>query len=214
MAIKTVIFDLDGTLLYSLEDLKDSVNFVMKKHGFREYTIDEVREAIGNGVRLLMERILPKDIDKNLFEECLSEFKENYSKNMYNKTKPYDGILDMLKALREEGYKIAVLSNKFDSAVKELSKKYFGELVDLAVGQKEGVKEKPSPLGIQEIAKELDTDVENCIMVGDSEVDIQTANNAGIDCISVTWGYKNIDFLYDNGATKLVYAPEDILELL
>ena len=214
MAIKTVIFDLDGTLLYSLEDLKDSVNFVMKKHGFREYTIDEVREAIGNGVRLLMERILPKDIDKNLFEECLSEFKENYSKNMYNKTKPYDGILDMLKALREEGYKIAVLSNKFDSAVKELSNKYFGELVDLAVGQKEGVKEKPSPLGIQEIAKELDTDVETCIMVGDSEVDIQTANNAGIDCISVTWGYKNIDFLYDNGATKLVYAPEDILELL
>lgn len=214
MAIKTVIFDLDGTLLYSLEDLKDSVNFVMKKHGFREYTIDEVREAIGNGVRLLMERILPKDIDKNSFEECLSEFKENYSKNMYNKTKPYDGVLDMLKALREEGYKIAVLSNKFDSAVKELSKKYFGELVDLAVGQKEGVKEKPSPLGIQEIAKELDTDVETCIMVGDSEVDIQTANNAGIDCISVTWGYKNIDFLYDNGATKLVYAPEDILELL
>lgn len=214
MAIKTVIFDLDGTLLYSLEDLKDSVNFVMKKHGFREYTIDEVREAIGNGVRLLMERILPKDIDKNLFEECLSEFKQNYSKNMYNKTKPYDGVLDMLKALREEGYKIAVLSNKFDSAVKELSNKYFGELVDLAVGQKEGVKEKPSPLGIQEIAKELDTDVETCIMVGDSEVDIQTANNAGIDCISVTWGYKNIDFLYDNGATKLVYAPKDILELL
>lgn len=214
MAIKTIIFDLDGTLLYSLEDLKDSVNFVMKKHGFREYTIDEVREAIGNGVRLLMERILPKDIDKNLFEECLSEFKENYSKNMYNKTKPYDGILDMLKTLRKDGYKIAVLSNKFDSAVKELSSKYFGELVDLAVGQKEGVKEKPSPLGIQEIAKELDTDVETCIMVGDSEVDIQTANNAGIDCISVTWGYKNIDFLYDNGATKLVYAPEDILELL
>lgn len=214
MAIKTIIFDLDGTLLYSLEDLKDSVNFVMKKHGFREYTIDEVREAIGNGVRLLMERILPKDIDKNLFEECLSEFKQNYSKNMYNKTKPYDGVLDMLKALREDGYKIAVLSNKFDSAVKELSSKYFGELVDLAVGQKEGVKEKPSPLGIQEIAKELDTDVETCIMVGDSEVDIQTANNAGIDCISVTWGYKNIDFLYDNGATKLVYAPKDILELL
>ncbi len=214
MAIQTVIFDLDGTLLYSLEDLKDSVNFVMKKHCFKEYTIDEVREAIGNGVRLLMERILPKDIDKNLFEECLSEFKENYSKNMYNKTKPYDGVLDMLKALREEGYKIAVLSNKFDSAVKELSNKYFGELVDLAVGQKDGVKEKPSPLGIQEIAKELDTDIEACIMVGDSEVDIQTANNAGIDCISVTWGYKNIDFLYDNGATKLVYAPEDILELL
>lgn len=214
MAIKTIIFDLDGTLLYSLEDLKDSVNFVMKKHGFREYTIDEVREAIGNGVRLLMERILPKDIDKNLFEECLSEFKQNYSKNMYNKTKPYDGVLDMLKTLRKDGYKIAVLSNKFDSAVKELSSKYFGELVDLAVGQKEGVKEKPSPLGIQEIAKELDTDVETCIMVGDSEVDIQTANNAGIDCISVTWGYKNIDFLYDNGATKLVYAPKDILELL
>ena len=214
MVIQTVIFDLDGTLLYSLEDLTDSVNFIMEKYNFKQYSISEVREAIGNGVRLLMERITPDDISEMTFEQCLSEFKEYYSANMYNKTKPYDGVLDMLKKLREDVYKIAVLSNKFDVAVKELCDKYFGDLVDIAVGQKEGVDEKPSPLGVFEIAKELNTPVENCIFVGDSEVDIQTANNAGIDCISVTWGYKDVDFLYKHGASQLIYVPEDILELL
>ena len=214
MAIKAVIFDLDGTLLYTLEDLTDSVNYAMKKFGFREYTIDEVRNAIGNGVRLLMERITPQDISKEVFEDCLSVFKQHYSANMYNKTKAYDGVLPMLEQLRAEGYKVAVLSNKFDSAVKELSEKYFGNLVDIAVGQKDGVDEKPSPDGVYAVANELNIPVEECIFVGDSEVDIQTANNAGIDCISVVWGYKDINFLYENGASKLVYIPEDILELL
>ncbi len=214
MAIQTVIFDLDGTLLFTLEDLTDSVNFAMRKFGFKEYSVDEVREAIGNGVRLLMKRITPQDISEEVFEECLNVFKQHYSENMYNKTKAYDGVIPMLEKLRADGYKIAVLSNKFDSAVKELSEKYFGDLVDLAVGQKEGVDEKPSPLGVYEIAKELNTPVEECIFVGDSEVDIQTANNAGIDCISVVWGYKDLNFLYENGASKLVYIPEDILELL
>lgn len=214
MAIQTVIFDLDGTLLFTLEDLTDSVNFAMRKFGFKEYSVGEVREAIGNGVRLLMKRITPQDISEEVFEECLNVFKQHYSDNMYNKTKAYDGVIPMLEKLRADGYKIAVLSNKFDSAVKELSEKYFGDLVDLAVGQKEGVDEKPSPLGVYEIAKELNTPVEECIFVGDSEVDIQTANNAGIDCISVVWGYKDLNFLYENGASKLVYIPEDILELL
>lgn len=214
MAIRAIIFDLDGTLLYSLEDLTDSVNYIMAKYNFKQYSIEEVREAIGNGVRLLMERITPDDISEETFEQCLADFKEYYSQNMYNKTKPYDGVMDMLTQLRADGYKIAVLSNKFDTAVKELCDKYFGELVDLAVGQKEGVGEKPDPAGVFEIAKELSVPVEECIFVGDSEVDIQTANNAGIDCISVTWGYKDIDFLYENGASKLVYIPEDILELL
>lgn len=214
MAIQTIIFDLDGTLLYSLDDIADSVNYAMDKYGFKQYSVEEVREAIGNGVRLMMERITPDDISEEVFENCLSDFKLHYSENMYNKTRPYEGVLDMLKQLRADGYKIAVLSNKFDTAVKELCEKYFDGLVDLAVGQKEGVEEKPDPAGVYEIAKELDTPLECCIFVGDSEVDIQTANNAGIDCISVTWGYKDFKFLYENGASKLVYVPEDILELL
>lgn len=214
MAIQTIIFDLDGTLLYSLEDITDSVNYAMKKYGFKQYSVDEVKEAIGNGVRLLMERITPDDISEEVFESCLSDFKAHYSSNMYNKTKAYDGVLDMLVKLRTDGYRIAVLSNKFDTAVKELCERYFGDLVDIAVGQKEGVDEKPSPAGVFAIAEELGTPLENCIFVGDSEVDIQTANNAGIDCISVTWGYKDFNFLYENGASKLVYIPEDILELL
>lgn len=214
MTIQTVIFDLDGTLIYSLEDIADSVNYAMKKYGFKEYTVDEVKDAIGNGVRLLIERITPDDVPEDVFESCLSDFKEHYSKNMYNKTRPYDGVVDMLRKLRGDGYKIAVLSNKFDSAVKELCDRYLDGLIDLAVGQKDGVKEKPDPAGVLAIAKELETPIETCLFVGDSEVDIQTANNAGIDCISVTWGYKDVNFLYENGASKLVYIPEDILELL
>lgn len=214
MSIETIIFDLDGTLLYSLEDITDSVNFAMKKYGFNQYTVPEVKDAIGNGVRFLMERITPDDISEDVFENCLKDFKAHYSENMYNRTRAYDGIIEMLKKLRADGYKIAVLSNKFDSAVKALCEKYFGELVDLALGQTESIGEKPSPSGVFEIAKALGTPVENCIFVGDSEVDIQTANNAGIDCISVTWGYKDFKFLYENGASKLVYIPEDILDLL
>lgn len=214
MAIQTVVFDLDGTLIYSLEDIADSVNFAMKKYGFKQYSVEEVKNAIGNGVRLLFERITPNDISDEVFEECLKDFKEHYSENMYNKTRPYDGVIEMLTKLKADGYKIAVLSNKFDSAVKELCNRYLGDLIDLAVGQKENIPEKPDAAGIIEIAEQLETPLESCILVGDSEVDIQTANNAGIDCISVTWGYKDVNFLYENGASKLVYVPEDILELL
>lgn len=214
MSVKAVIFDLDGTLLYTLEDLTDSVNYVMEKYGFETYSVSQVRDAVGNGLRLLLERILPKTVDKAVFEQCLKDFKAHYSKNMYNKTKPYEGILEVLEKLKKSGYKLAVLSNKYDSAVKELSKKYFGQLIDCAVGQKDGIKEKPDSAGVLEIVKELGVELSQCVFVGDSEVDILTAANCSIDCISVVWGYKDIDFLYDNGASKLVYTPEDILELL
>lgn len=214
MSINTVIFDLDGTLLYTLEDLADSTNYALKFFGYPERTIEEVKEFVGNGVSLLIERAIPDGKQNTNFENCLNMFKQHYSDNMYNKTKPYDGIIELLTSLKQQNYKIAVVSNKFDSAVKNLCEKYFFGLVDSAIGQKENISKKPSPDSVNEVISELNSDKENCIFVGDSEVDIQTAENAGIPCISVVWGYKSLDFLYKNGASVIVYSPEEILELI
>ena len=214
MTINTIIFDLDGTLLYTIEDLTDSTNFALKHFGYPQRTLNEIKHFVGNGVRLLIERAIPNGKDNPNIEECLNIFKRHYSENMYNKTKPFDGIIDMLKDMKNKGYKTAVVSNKFDSAVKKLCKKYFNGLIDSAIGQKEDIEKKPAPDSVIEVMKELNVTKDECIYVGDSEVDIQTAENAGIPCLSVTWGYKNIDFLYQNGAETLIYSPEEILELV
>lgn len=214
MAISTVIFDLDGTLLYTLEDLTDSTNYALEQFGYPKRTIDEVRRFVGNGVALLIERAIPDGKNNPNCEKCLEIFKKHYSENMYNKTKPYDGVMSMLKKLKEQKHKVAVVSNKFDSAVKELCEKYFGELVDVAIGQREHIAKKPAPDSVIEAMNELNVNKEECIYVGDSEVDIQTAQNAELDCISVVWGYKDINFLYENGATTLIYSPEELLEII
>ena len=214
MAINTIIFDLDGTLLYTIEDLTDSTNFALTKLNFPTRTLEEITRFVGNGVRLLIERAVPEGTDNNDIEECLNIFKEHYSKNMFNKTKPYPDIIEMLKNMKSQGYKTAVVSNKFDTAVKELCRKYFNELIDTAVGQRKNINKKPAADGVIEVMKELGVNKEQCIFVGDSEVDIQTAENAEIPCLSVVWGYKSIDFLYSNGAETLIYSPEEILELV
>lgn len=214
MPITTVIFDLDGTLLYTLEDLTDSTNRTLKHFGYPERSIDEVRSFVGNGVPLLIERAIPSGIKNPYYSECLEFFKQDYSQNMYNKTKPYDEIIEVLIELKKNSYKLAVVSNKFDSAVKELCKNYFNDLIDIAVGQKEGIAKKPSPDVVYEVLNRLNVKEDECVFIGDSEVDIQTANNANIASISVTWGYKTPEFLYNNGAEVLVYTPKELLELL
>ena len=214
MYINTVIFDLDGTLLYTLEDLTDSVNYMLDKNGFALRSIEEVKDFVGNGVPLLIKRVLPEGVSDLIFNKCLEEFKNHYSENMYNKSKPYDGIINLLEQLKKSGYKIGVVSNKFDYAVKKLCIKYFNDLIDISVGQKDGIEPKPSPDTVFEVIKRLNSTANECIFVGDSEVDIETAINAGIPCLSVTWGYKNIDFLYEHGASTLIYSPEDIWEMV
>lgn len=214
MKIDTIIFDLDGTLLYTIEDLTDSTNYALKHFGYPTRTVEEITNFVGNGVRLLIERAIPDGKDNPNLEECLTLFKTHYSNNMFNKTKPYDNIIDTLKELKKQNYKTAVVSNKFDSAVKELCNKYFEGLINSAVGQRDNVNKKPAPDAVFEVMKELNVTSEQCIYIGDSEVDIKTAENAGIPCISVTWGYKSIDFLYKNGAETLIYSPEEILELV
>lgn len=208
--IKTVIFDLDGTLLNTLEDLKDAANFALSEFGYPERSLEEVRCFVGNGVRKLIERAVPEGCEN--IDECLCVFKKNYSENMCNNTVPYNGILKILKDLHNNGVKIGVVSNKFNSAVKELCKKYFGNLVDIAVGQADDVPKKPAPDGVFKVMKELDADKNSTVYIGDSEVDVQTAKNSGLPCIGVTWGFRDKDDL--KGADFIIDNPCDIINLI
>lgn len=209
---KTVIFDLDGTLLNTLDDLADSTNYALSKFGYPTRTIEEVRQFVGNGVAKLIERAIPDGKNNPNFEKCLSIFKENYAQNMYNKTAPYNGIIEMLSNLKSKGIKIAVVSNKFDLAVKELCKKYFDGFIDFAAGENEaqGIKKKPAPDTVISVLNEFNFAPEDAVYVGDSDVDIVTAKNSKMPCISVTWGFRDKKFLLENGATILINAPSEI----
>ena len=209
---KIVIFDLDGTLLNTLDDLADSTNYALSKFGYPTRTIEEVRQFVGNGVAKLIERAIPDGKNNSNFEKCLSIFKENYAQNMYNKTAPYNGIIEMLSNLKSKGIKIAVVSNKFDLAVKELCKKYFEGFIDFAAGENEaqGIKKKPAPDTVISVLTEFNFAPEDAIYVGDSDVDIMTAKNSKMPCISVTWGFRDKKFLLENGATILINAPSEI----
>lgn len=209
---KAVIFDLDGTLLNTLDDLADSTNYALSKFGYPIRTIEEVRQFVGNGVAKLIERAIPDGKNNPNFEKCLSIFKENYAQNMYNKTAPYNGIIEMLSNLKSKGIKIAVVSNKFDLAVKELCKKYFEGFIDFAAGENEaqGIKKKPAPDTVISVLNEFNFAPEDAVYVGDSDVDIMTAKNSKMPCISVTWGFRDKKFLLENGATILINAPSEI----
>lgn len=209
---KAVIFDLDGTLLNTLDDLADSTNYALSKFGYPTRTIDEVRQFVGNGVAKLIERAIPEGKNNPNFEKCLAIFKENYAQNMYNKTAPYNGIIEMLSNLKSKGIKIAVVSNKFDLAVKELCKKYFEGFIDFAAGENEaqGIKKKPAPDTVISVLNEFNLASEDAVYVGDSDVDIMTAKNSKMPCISVTWGFRDEKFLLENGATILINAPSEI----
>ena len=209
---KIVIFDLDGTLLNTLDDLADSTNFALSKFNYPPRTIEEVRQFVGNGVAKLIERAIPEGKNNPNFEKCLAIFKENYAQNMYNKTAPYNGILDMLANLKSKGLKIAVVSNKFDLAVKELCQKYFNGYIDFAAGENEaaGIKKKPAPDTVLEVLKEFNLKPNEAIYVGDSDVDIMTAKNSDMPCISVTWGFRDEKFLLSYDATILIDSPDEI----
>lgn len=209
---KAVIFDLDGTLLNTLDDLADSTNYALSRFGYPTRTIEEVRQFVGNGVAKLIERAIPEGKNNPNFEKCLAIFKENYAQNMYNKTAPYNGIIEMLSNLKSRGIKIAVVSNKFDLAVKELCKKYFEGFIDFAAGENEaqGIKKKPAPDTVISVLNEFNFASEDAVYVGDSDVDIMTAKNSKMPCISVTWGFRDEKFLLENGATILINAPSEI----
>ena len=211
--IEAVIFDLDGTLLYTLEDLKNSTNFALREFGYPERTLEEVRQFVGNGVRKLIERAVPDGTDTGITEEVLRVFKENYGQNMYNCTKPYNSIEKLLLELKQNGLKTAVVSNKFDLAVKELCKKYFGDLIDVAIGQRDDVPKKPAPDGVLTAIEELGVKRENCIYVGDSDVDIYTAKNAGIESVGCSWGFRSFACLFSASPSVIIDSPDYIPKL-
>ena len=198
------IFDLDGTILYTLVDLKNSMNFTLKKFGFPERTLDEVRRFVGNGIRNLIIRAAPKGTDEKTIDEMFEVFNEHYAVHCNDNTKSYDGIDELLKKLKEQKVKTAVVSNKADYAVQTLVKKYFDGLFDYAVVEKQGVRIKPCPDSVNEVLRVLDTPKEAAVYIGDSEVDVATAKNAQMDCIAVDWGFRDRDVLINSGATLIV----------
>lgn len=213
MKRNTIIFDLDGTLLDTLSDLTDAVNYALEKQNMPKRTLEEVRGFVGNGVKLLMIRAIPDGEKNPLFEQTFSLFKEYYHIHCNDHTKPYEGIEDLLKTLRKKGYAAAVVSNKIDSAVKQLNELYFADMISAAIGEKEGVNRKPEPDMVLLALKELGKTKEEAIYVGDSEVDIKTAQNCGIPCISVLWGFREKQFLQKHGAVYYAQTADDILKL-
>ena len=209
-----VIFDLDGTLLNTLEDLKDSTNYALQKFGFPQRTLDEVRSFVGNGLRMLIVRAVPADTDDAVIDAVLKTMKLHYAENYHNKTRPYDGIEALLMRLKDEGYPMAIVSNKADLVVALLRKLYFDTLIPVAVGETEGVLRKPAPDMVIEGLRRLGLPGAKAVYVGDSEVDLQTARNVGIPCLSVTWGFRSIQQLKEAGAQNLAHTPDELYETI
>jgi len=211
--INTYIFDLDGTLLDTLKDLTICTNYALSQHGMPTHSIDDVRHFVGNGVAMLIKRAVPQGTDDKTVSAVLETFKSYYLQHGLDNTLPYPGIEDLLQSLVREDKKIAVVSNKFDSATKELCSRYFGDLITVVIGENEkcGIHRKPSPDSVFEAMKQLDAKKENTVYIGDSDVDILTAANAGLPCISVLWGFRNRRFLIEHGAEYFVSSPMQIL---
>ena len=211
---KLAIFDLDGTLLETLEDLHDSTNHALTSLGLPARTLDEVRRFVGNGIHKLIERAVPAGSSRETVEQVFEEFKKWYAVHCNDKTSAYDGVIHMLQALQRQGIKTAVVSNKADFGVQTLCKTYFSGLLDVAVGQREGIRLKPAPDSVNEVLRLLDIRREDAVYIGDSDVDIDTARNAEMDCISVTWGFRSREFLLEHDAEVLVDKPTELEKIL
>ena len=209
--IHTIIFDMDGTVLNTLEDLTGSVNYVLKQFGFPERTQEEYRQFFGSGIRYAISRAVPAGTPESVIDEMIPVFKAHYDVHCLDKTRPYDGIQDTLRRLKEKGYKLAIVSNKIDSAVKELNERFFQDAVDVAIGEQPGIRRKPAPDMVIASLAQLNSNPAEAVYVGDSEVDLETAAQSGLPCISVLWGFRDREFLLEKGATILVEKPEEII---
>ena len=210
----TVIFDLDGTLLDTLDDLTTSVNLALASVGYPEHSKEAIRSFVGNGIAELVKKSLPKNTSEEMFEKVLSNYKEYYEKHSQDKTSLYDGIVPLILSLREKGYKLAIVSNKHHDAVMQLKPIYFEGLIDIAIGQQDGIARKPAPDAVFKALELLESDRASSVYIGDSEVDYQTAINAKMDAILVTWGFRDQEMLAALGARNFAKRPSDILEIL
>ena len=214
--MKIIVFDLDGTLLNSLEDLADSANWVLEQHGFPTHPVDAYRYFVGDGVRKLIERILPQEERTEArIEQCRQEFVAYYKVHMEDKTSVYEGITGLLAELKNRGLKIAVATNKVHIAVKPLMEKYFPEIrFDSMIGQREGVPVKPAPQIMFDILRETGCEPSEALHVGDTATDMQLAHNAGVTPVGVLWGYRPLEELQEAGAKFIIEKPEELLRLV
>ncbi len=211
---KTYIFDLDGTLLSTLNDLASSTNYALRWAGMPERTIEEVRMFVGNGVKLLMERAIPEGVNNPKFEETYAKFREHYMEHNLDTTRPYDGVPELLHELKQRGKHLAIVSNKFYAATQDLAKHFFPDTIEVAIGERENIRKKPAPDTVLEALRQLNVSKEDAVYIGDSDVDIMTAKNCGLPCISVLWGFRDKDFLIEHGGSLFVEKPIEILSRL
>ena len=211
----TYIFDLDGTLLETLDDLAASVNYALRTHGMPGHSTDDVRRFVGNGVRKLMERAVPDGADNPLFEEAFATFRQHYMTHSLDTTRPYKGVPETLAALKARGCRLAVVSNKMMAATQSLCSHFFPDTIEVAIGEHEaeGIRKKPAPDTVIAALDALGVGKERAVYVGDSDVDIQTARNSGLPCISVLWGFRDRDFLKQHGAESFISTPSELIDV-
>lgn len=212
MKYSAYIFDLDGTLLDTLLDLANAVNYALREKGYPERTTDEVRSFIGNGIRVLIKRAVPKDTSESDYEETLAIFTKYYLAHIADNTKAYDGIIEVIEKIKSDGCKVAVVSNKAHEAAQKVVKSFFGDRFDIIVGKMDMFPTKPAPDSVIYVMKSLGIEKGKCVYIGDSDVDVETAHNAGLPCIGVTWGNRDRCVLEEKGAEYIADIPNDILK--
>lgn len=214
MKYELIVFDMDGTILDTLEDLKNSMNHTLKLHNMPERTLDEIRSFVGNGIRRLIELAVVEGTCSEKIDEIHKDFMKHYEVHCADFTRPYNGVKDLIKNLRNRGYKTAVVSNKADAAVQDLCIQYFPGLFDLAIGERPEIAKKPAADMVNLALEQLQVSKENAVYIGDSDVDVATARNSNLDMIAVDWGFRTRKFLMEQGAETIVSNPEEILELV
>jgi phosphoglycolate phosphatase len=219
----TIIFDLDGTLMNTLDDLHDSVSYALREEGLEPNSKQDTRRYLGNGIRNLVNRSVEQTCptaDDALKNRVFDTFRSHYVAHSMDKTAPYEGVEKMLKECKKRGFLTAIVSNKLDPAVKDLHQAFFANVVDVAIGETKAVKRKPAPDMVDEAIRQLSLlkgnpiKKEECIYIGDSEVDLQTAKNSKLPCISVSWGFRERNFLMEQGAKVIIDRPKELFEYL
>ncbi len=214
MKIKALIFDLDGTILDTLSDLTDSVNYALGKLGFPIHTEKEIRSIVGCGVHNLIRRALPENCGDDIFEECLNIFRNHYEINKSNKTAPYSGVIEALSELHDAGYAMAIVSNKHEDAVLGLNKQFFEKYMPVAIGNTPDLPRKPAPDMVNKALALLGATAEEAIYIGDSDVDVECARNSNCRFVGVSWGFRDEDVLISLGATEIAHTPREMVKLI
>lgn len=214
MKYTLAIFDFDGTVLNTLDDIADAVNTALTVNGMPARSLSEVRAFVGDGARMLVDRAVPEGTPTQVTDKVFADYRANYGPKGYPKTRPYDGIVEMLLKLKEAGISVAILSNKPDHAVQEMCEQYFARIFDYKAGERPGIARKPDPDGVYRLLQETNTPIESAVYIGDTDIDVTVAKNAGMDCVAVDWGFRDRDVLISAGATVIASTPDELYTYL